>query len=159
MVYSLDTSFLKKQLKWAPSINLNFGFYTSFIDIGGKVQIHVRFSYHTPIYMDSATKLCNLFVFRLTPPYMLFLGFYTTLLKYMATGPMWNQKYGMDEKSCESNWWYNLLYINNFLGAAKMVRRKSKIPVSKNDLYIKCTCIMCIHYSMTYFIVKGFVLF
>lgn len=142
VVCSLDTSFLKKQLKWAPLINLNFGFCTFFIDIGGKVKIHVRDIYYTHMYME--TKLCNLFVFRLTPPYMLFLGFYTTLLKYMATGPMWNQKYGMDEKSCESNWWYNLLYINNFLGATKMVRRKSKISVSKNDLYFTRVASFCV---------------
>ncbi|CAI2352856.1 unnamed protein product [Caenorhabditis sp. 36 PRJEB53466] len=53
---------------------------------------------------------------RLTPPYMIFLGFYIVYSDYVQ-GPM--QAVGLNSqtinvKSCKSSWWRNLLYINNF---------------------------------------------
>ena len=66
---------------------------------------------------------------------MLFLGFYTALTKYMANGPMWNQQYGVDAPLCEKNWWYNLLYINNFLGASKMVSCYTSYYQFNNAIY------------------------
>ncbi|KAK2142229.1 hypothetical protein LSH36_983g00109 [Paralvinella palmiformis] len=47
---------------------------------------------------------------RLTPAYMLILGFYTTLFHHLGTGPVYPET---DDPNCMKNWWQNLLYINN----------------------------------------------
>ncbi|GFR23672.1 nose resistant to fluoxetine protein 6, partial [Trichonephila clavata] len=53
---------------------------------------------------------------RLTPVYMMFLAFYTTLMAYLGSGPLWNYK--ETDPNCQAYWWWNLLYFNNFLTAA-----------------------------------------
>ncbi|CAH1779655.1 unnamed protein product [Owenia fusiformis] len=50
---------------------------------------------------------------RLTPVYMVVLGFMATLCMYTAKGPLW-PKYLPDAENCRKNWWWHLLYINNF---------------------------------------------
>ncbi|GFY45079.1 nose resistant to fluoxetine protein 6 [Trichonephila inaurata madagascariensis] len=52
---------------------------------------------------------------RLTPVYMMFLAFYTTLMAYLGSGPLWNYK--ETDPNCQAYWWWNLLYFNNFLTA------------------------------------------
>ncbi|PIC29423.1 hypothetical protein B9Z55_020998 [Caenorhabditis nigoni] len=53
---------------------------------------------------------------RLTPPYMLFIGFFVVYSPYVQ-GPynawMWNAQ-NHEANACKSNWWRNLLYINNY---------------------------------------------
>ncbi|CAL1280529.1 unnamed protein product [Larinioides sclopetarius] len=49
---------------------------------------------------------------RLTPVYMIILGFYTTLFTYMGNGPLW-PSYSTNP-ICRGNWWWHLLYFNNF---------------------------------------------
>ncbi|GFU13155.1 nose resistant to fluoxetine protein 6 [Nephila pilipes] len=56
---------------------------------------------------------------RLTPVYMMFLAFYTTLTGYLSSGPLWNYK--DTDPNCQTYWFWNLLYINNFLTAANQV--------------------------------------
>lgn len=52
-------------------------------------------------------------LWRLTPPYMLVLFLFNMRLsKYFSSGPFWPAD-GFSG-SCEKNWWWNLLYINNF---------------------------------------------
>lgn len=52
--------------------------------------------------------------FRLTPPYMLVMMVYIPLFQYWGDGPYWPQT-GIEINYCKDTWWYNLLYINNFL--------------------------------------------
>lgn len=56
----------------------------------------------------------NTFFFRLTPPYMLVLMVYVSLFHYTGSGPNW-PKDGPEKNHCEKAWYYNLLYINNFV--------------------------------------------
>ncbi|GFR32796.1 nose resistant to fluoxetine protein 6 [Trichonephila clavata] len=49
---------------------------------------------------------------RLTPVYMIVIGFYTTLYAHLSSGPLWI--YADTDPNCQASWWYNLLYINNF---------------------------------------------
>uniref|UniRef100_A0A8R1DQ55 NRF domain-containing protein n=1 Tax=Caenorhabditis japonica TaxID=281687 RepID=A0A8R1DQ55_CAEJA len=53
---------------------------------------------------------------RLTPPYMLFVGFFVVYGPYIQ-GPyaawMWNVLIRQTD-SCKTRWWRNLIYINNF---------------------------------------------
>ena len=52
---------------------------------------------------------------RLTPTYMIALMIYTNLTHYWMTGPF-TPDYMTDIDSCATEWWKNLLYINNFTG-------------------------------------------
>ncbi|KAG8181950.1 hypothetical protein JTE90_026891 [Oedothorax gibbosus] len=55
---------------------------------------------------------------RLTPVYMIMLGFQTTIFSYMGSGPLWTSN--EIDKNCGQYWWRNLLYINNFFDATEM---------------------------------------
>lgn len=49
---------------------------------------------------------------RLTPSYMFVILFYANLYAFLGEGPLW---YGSQLRTtCDSYWWTNLLYINNF---------------------------------------------
>ncbi|XP_055947834.1 nose resistant to fluoxetine protein 6-like [Argiope bruennichi] len=50
---------------------------------------------------------------RLTPVYMLVMAFFAAVSPYLGSGPMWPDYTVV--KACKDNWWWNVLYINNFL--------------------------------------------
>lgn len=64
-----------------------------------------------------------IFIFsnRLTPVYAIVLAFYCTLLIRVGDGPMWSEKIGAEVDRCQLSWWTNILYINNYVGADKLV--------------------------------------
>ncbi|KAG8173883.1 hypothetical protein JTE90_020463, partial [Oedothorax gibbosus] len=49
---------------------------------------------------------------RLTPVYMIVIGFWATLYPLMGSGPFWTMP--QTDPGCINNWWRNVLYINNF---------------------------------------------
>ncbi|CAL1277758.1 unnamed protein product, partial [Larinioides sclopetarius] len=55
---------------------------------------------------------------RITFLYMIMSGFYTTLLNYTGSGPIWPDY--VTNPICKETWWWYLLYINNFLSHQKM---------------------------------------
>ncbi|GBM82277.1 Nose resistant to fluoxetine protein 6 [Araneus ventricosus] len=50
---------------------------------------------------------------RLTPVYMIVVAFYTTISPFLGSGPLWPDYTVIQD--CKENWWWNVLYINNFL--------------------------------------------
>ncbi|CAH1801608.1 unnamed protein product [Owenia fusiformis] len=50
---------------------------------------------------------------RLTPVYMILVGFMATLYMYTGSGPLWPREFP-DAVNCKKSWWWHLLYINNF---------------------------------------------
>ncbi|GBM74405.1 Nose resistant to fluoxetine protein 6 [Araneus ventricosus] len=54
---------------------------------------------------------------RLTPVYMIVLGFNATLFAYTGTGTLW-PTYDTNPV-CHKDWWWHLLYINNFENSDK----------------------------------------
>ncbi|WAR14881.1 NRF6-like protein [Mya arenaria] len=52
---------------------------------------------------------------RLTPLYMLVLMAFACLYQYLGSGPFWPSKI-WDAEHCKTNWWTNLLYVNNVVG-------------------------------------------
>lgn len=58
-------------------------------------------------------KITLLFVYRISPFYFLYIGFMSTLVIFIGTGPLW---YSVHQKRemCRSVWWTHILYINNY---------------------------------------------
>ncbi|XP_035216417.1 nose resistant to fluoxetine protein 6-like isoform X2 [Stegodyphus dumicola] len=76
----------------------------------------------TYLYLKEAEKrngkinwlaLCLHRIIRITPVYLFLLGFNILIFKYLGSGPFWGEAANVTE--CKKNWWWNLLYINNFL--------------------------------------------
>ncbi|KAL3870698.1 hypothetical protein ACJMK2_038742 [Sinanodonta woodiana] len=57
---------------------------------------------------------------RLTPPYILFLCFYSILFPYFGNGPYWFSSSYRDWEMCKESWWTNSLYVNNLVKTNKM---------------------------------------
>ncbi|EEB12840.1 conserved hypothetical protein [Pediculus humanus corporis] len=52
---------------------------------------------------------------RLTPVYILVVGFYATILYHLGSGPLWKARVSLEQDRCAKNWWTNLLYVNNYV--------------------------------------------
>src|SRR5581483_10532416 len=59
--------------------------------------------------------------FRIAPLLYLFI-LITFLLPLLYSGPLWNETVGSVVNKCYSNWWLNLLFVQNFFNAYQMVR-------------------------------------
>lgn len=83
----------------------------------------IRYFYFFYIFL----KFLRIFVFffdisfRLTPAYVMMVGFYATLLYKIGTGPIWHKRVSNDTNFCRKNWYLNLFYINNFVNVPDMV--------------------------------------
>ncbi|XP_062529864.1 nose resistant to fluoxetine protein 6 isoform X2 [Bombyx mori] len=51
---------------------------------------------------------------RLTLPYAFLLGFTSTWMRHLGSGPLWQRFIGNEVKDCRRNWWMHLLYVNNY---------------------------------------------
>lgn len=67
---------------------------------------------------------------RLTPMLAMVLLLDMTLVRKLYSGPIWTQLAGYDEAFCRSNWWTNLLYINNFVKTGQICMLHSKLILS-----------------------------
>uniref|UniRef100_T1IKA9 Acyltransferase 3 domain-containing protein n=1 Tax=Strigamia maritima TaxID=126957 RepID=T1IKA9_STRMM len=57
---------------------------------------------------------------RLTPLYFLFIFVIDNgLIKYLTNGPFWPPN-GFEGNNCNNNWWWNILFINNFMPSKHM---------------------------------------
>ncbi|WAR14883.1 NRF6-like protein, partial [Mya arenaria] len=77
------------------------------------VPIYQRFTFQAVIGGGFAVD--TFFVLRLTPIYMLVLMAFGCLYQYLGSGPFWPSKIWAAEH-CKTNWWTNLLYVNNLVG-------------------------------------------
>ncbi|KAK9869954.1 hypothetical protein WA026_006052 [Henosepilachna vigintioctopunctata] len=71
-------------------------------------------------------QMINIFVIyfhrfiRLTPAYIVVLGFYCTIFIHLGEGPFWEQRIGVEQERCVASWWTNILYINNYVKLDQM---------------------------------------
>ncbi|KAK0407463.1 hypothetical protein QR680_019207 [Steinernema hermaphroditum] len=111
-------------LKYFFNLLILNGFYSvdSFFFLSGLLLTYLFFKEATPKRVKSPVTWI-LFYFhrflRLTPPYMMFIGFYVAYLKHFTIGPTELQEDAMME-NCQDNWWTNILYINNLVHDKKM---------------------------------------
>ncbi|GFY77750.1 nose resistant to fluoxetine protein 6 [Trichonephila inaurata madagascariensis] len=98
---------------WYYQILLN-GFFSvdSFFLLSGFLVAHLFFEKSVGNEKISWTSFYIHRYIRLTPVYMIVMGFYTTLYAHLSSGPLWI--YADTDPNCQASWWYNLLYINNF---------------------------------------------
>ncbi|GFW25938.1 nose resistant to fluoxetine protein 6 [Trichonephila clavipes] len=98
---------------WYYQILLN-GFFSvdSFFLLSGFLVAHLFFEKIVGSEKISWTYFYIHRYIRLTPVYMIVMGFYTTLYAHLSSGPLWI--YADTDPNCQVSWWYNLLYINNF---------------------------------------------
>jgi hypothetical protein len=54
---------------------------------------------------------------------MMLVFFHATLLPHMGYGPFWKSMVGLQQQRCLTNWWTNLLYINNYVNVGDMVSK------------------------------------
>ncbi|CAG9765105.1 unnamed protein product [Ceutorhynchus assimilis] len=52
---------------------------------------------------------------RLTPAYLVILGYYLTWLPNVGDGPLWKNVTETENSRCKNSWWANLLYVNNYV--------------------------------------------
>lgn len=52
---------------------------------------------------------------RIVPVYMFVIAIYAWVLPYTGDGPLWKTRIGVESERCVSNWWVNLLFLNNYI--------------------------------------------
>lgn len=57
---------------------------------------------------------------RILPLYGVLILFYAVFGKYLGAGPLFDWQ-SQNIVNCQTNWWANLLFINNFVNAREMV--------------------------------------
>ncbi|KAL9880686.1 nose resistant to fluoxetine protein 6-like isoform 2-T2 [Glossina fuscipes fuscipes] len=57
---------------------------------------------------------------RLTPAYLVTIGFYMTWFPSLGDGPLWQQRIEREQERCISSWFLNILYINNYFNVDKL---------------------------------------
>ncbi|PNF21710.1 hypothetical protein B7P43_G10358 [Cryptotermes secundus] len=57
---------------------------------------------------------------RLTPPYAIVILITATVYRYVGSGPLLPASANQMAEECQSNWWTNILYINNYFDINRM---------------------------------------
>jgi peptidoglycan/LPS O-acetylase OafA/YrhL len=70
-------------------------------------------------YFNKIGFLLSRFI-RLTPQLAIFI-LLTSLLQFVASGPVWNQQILSKVNNCEKYWWQNLIYVQNLINPQNMV--------------------------------------
>ncbi|XP_063626463.1 nose resistant to fluoxetine protein 6-like [Cydia splendana] len=52
---------------------------------------------------------------RLTPPYAVVLAVVATWMRRFGNGPMWQTAVGVEVDACRRDWYYHLLYVNDYV--------------------------------------------
>ncbi|XP_075155901.1 nose resistant to fluoxetine protein 6-like [Haematobia irritans] len=122
----------------SPMLNVNFftenaksplyGFITNsllFVDIYLLLSGYLFFRLVIVELERRKGKLNPLFLYigryiRLTPAYMVVIGFYMTWLTSISSGPIWRERIELQQDRCLESWWLNILYINNYINTDKL---------------------------------------
>lgn len=54
------------------------------------------------------------------------MGFYATLMVRLGSGPAWNRVMEQPAEACRQNWFYNIIYLNNYIHNDNQVRFSSE---------------------------------
>ncbi|KAG4079943.1 hypothetical protein HA402_006255 [Bradysia odoriphaga] len=73
---------------------------------------------------------------RLTPAYLAVIALYATWLPKLGSGPLWDSRMLLEQERCQSSWWLNLLYINNYFGTDNICMFQSWYLAADTQLFI-----------------------
>ncbi|KAJ6640289.1 Nose resistant to fluoxetine protein 6 [Pseudolycoriella hygida] len=73
---------------------------------------------------------------RLTPAYLAIIALYATWLPKLGSGPLWDSRMNLEQERCQSSWWLNLLYVNNYFGTDKICMFQSWYLAADTQLFI-----------------------
>nr|XP_008198006.2 PREDICTED: nose resistant to fluoxetine protein 6 isoform X1 [Tribolium castaneum] len=73
---------------------------------------------------------------RLTPSYLVVIGFYCTFLSRIGDGPLWDSRIKHEQEKCQKSWWTNLLYVNNYVNTDDMCMFQSWYLAADYHLFI-----------------------
>lgn len=59
---------------------------------------------------------------RLTPSLFAVVVFYAYVMEHLGSGPQWSSSITANADLCKSNFWRNIIYIQNFFQFEDMVR-------------------------------------
>lgn len=79
---------------------------------------------------------------RLTPAYLAIIALYSTIYPRLGSGPLWNARIGLEQDRCQSSWWANLLYINNYVATEKLCMFQSWYLSTDTQLFILAPLIL-----------------
>ncbi|CAG2058139.1 unnamed protein product [Timema podura] len=71
------------------------------------------------------TGKCTFVIKGLTPPYALMIGFFSTVVVYCGSGPIWYRGVVVQSDWCRENWFLNLLYVNNYIDNQRLCMLQS----------------------------------
>lgn len=69
--------------------------------------------------------------------YGVLIAFHSSVLLHLSDGPMWKQIAGRESDNCQTNWWTNVLFVNNYVNEEQ--------PVSA---YCKTNDLLCVVKTM-----------
>ncbi|XP_060523554.1 nose resistant to fluoxetine protein 6-like isoform X2 [Cylas formicarius] len=98
--------------------------------------------------LDKRNGKINIFVLyitryvRLTPAYLVILGFYLTWMSRLAEGPLWNKTIVTEKEKCQQSWWTNLLYVNNYIKTDSLCMFQSWYLAADYHLFVLSPCII-----------------
>uniref|UniRef100_A0A8D8BDN6 Nose resistant to fluoxetine protein 6 n=1 Tax=Culex pipiens TaxID=7175 RepID=A0A8D8BDN6_CULPI len=73
---------------------------------------------------------------RLTPAYVAIMALYATWLPRLGSGPLWDQRMLLEQSRCQSSWWLNVLYINNYVGTDRLCMFQSWYLATDTQLFV-----------------------
>ncbi|CAH1371462.1 unnamed protein product [Tenebrio molitor] len=82
--------------------------------------------------------------FRLTPLIAIVVGCFGTWMPHIGRGPFWDDFVGTEYRACRTNWWSNLLYVNNFVHLDKMCAPQLWYMAIDTQFYIFALLILCL---------------
>ncbi|XP_044728886.1 nose resistant to fluoxetine protein 6-like [Chrysoperla carnea] len=73
---------------------------------------------------------------RLTPAFIIVIGFYCTWMIYMGDGPLWTMRMSLERERCLQSWWADILYINNYVNTDYLCMFQSWYLAVDTQLFI-----------------------
>uniref|UniRef100_A0A1I8Q0V0 Acyltransferase 3 domain-containing protein n=1 Tax=Stomoxys calcitrans TaxID=35570 RepID=A0A1I8Q0V0_STOCA len=84
---------------------------------------------------------------RLTPAYMVVIGFYMTWFTSISSGPIWRERIELQQDRCLQSWWLNILYVNNYINSDKLCMFQSWYLSADTQLFFVAPMVLFLIYK------------
>lgn len=76
---------------------------------------------HIMLFSREILNIFEYFYFRIFPVYGTLIVTYIFVLPYLNSGPLWRMIVYRESERCQTNWWTNVLFINNYVHTDELV--------------------------------------